>query len=131
VPRRSVRGSSPAEELSEGVSGEAVRRNRRKEDEHRHVLAEVDVRHLLEEADMPASGGALVFLRLLVSEEERQLERSWRRSALLRRYRTDSSPCETNVRSYSKASFSRTRREGKLSGRVKPTSAGSRRAENA
>jgi hypothetical protein len=63
-----------AEELGEGRSSEAVGRNRRQEGEHSLVLAQVDVRHLLEEADMPAGGGAVVLFGLLVSEEERQLE---------------------------------------------------------
>jgi hypothetical protein len=46
---------SPAEELGQGGSGEAVRRDRGEEAEHRQALAEVDVWDLLGEPEMLAS----------------------------------------------------------------------------
>ena len=57
--------SSPAQEFRESCSGEAVGRDRREQGQHRQALAKVDVRRLLEEADMPANGGAVVLLRLI------------------------------------------------------------------
>jgi hypothetical protein len=58
------------EKLRERPSSQAVGGNRRQEGEHSLVFAQVDVRHLLEEADVPAGGGAVVLLRLPESEKE-------------------------------------------------------------
>jgi hypothetical protein len=66
---------SPAEELGEGGSSQAIRRDRGEEDEYRQALAEVDVLCLLEEANVPANGCPLVPLRVAIGEEERELER--------------------------------------------------------
>jgi len=71
----SLAGSTPAEELGEGGSGQAVRRDHGEEGEHRLALAEVDVRDFLCEAEVPASGRPLVLLRFTVDKEKRQLER--------------------------------------------------------
>jgi hypothetical protein len=49
----SLEASPPAEELGQGGSGEAVRRDRGEEGEHRQALAEVDVWNLLREASVP------------------------------------------------------------------------------
>jgi hypothetical protein len=64
-----------AEEFGEGGSGQTIRRDSDEENEHGQALAKLDVRDLLKEAEVPASGGALVLLWLLLSEEKRQLER--------------------------------------------------------
>ena len=64
----------PAKELSQRRRGEAVRRNRRKEGEHGLALAEVDVRHFLEEPGVPAASGPVELFLLAVREKERQLE---------------------------------------------------------
>jgi hypothetical protein len=63
-----------AEELGKRRSGEAVHRNRAEQRQYGLTFAHLDVRHLLEEADVPAGGGALVLLRLLVSKEKGELE---------------------------------------------------------
>jgi hypothetical protein len=68
-------GPPAAEEFGEGGGGQSIGWDRGEEGEHRQALAEVDVLRLLEEADVPANGGAVVFLRLPVSEKKRQLER--------------------------------------------------------
>ena len=52
--------SPPAEKLCESRSSEAVGRNCRQECEHSLVFAQIDVRHLLKEADVPAGGGAIL-----------------------------------------------------------------------
>jgi hypothetical protein len=67
--------SPAAKELGKRRSGQRVGRDRSEEGKHGLALAEVDVRHLLQEADVPASGGAAVLLGLFVGEEECQLER--------------------------------------------------------
>ena len=66
--RRSLRSSAsaPAASLS--------RRDRNEQGEGRLALAHTDVGRHLNEASVPASRRPLVLLRLLVSEEERQLE---------------------------------------------------------
>ena len=64
-------GSSAAEELSEGDSGKAIRRDRGEEREHGQALAHVDVRNLLREAKMPANGCPFVLLGRVLCEEER------------------------------------------------------------
>ena len=58
----------PAEKLGQGGSGEPVSWDRAEEGEHRHTFAEVDVRHLVRETNMPATGCPLVLLRLKISE---------------------------------------------------------------
>jgi hypothetical protein len=68
-------GSSPAEELGKSRRRQPVRRDRREQCEHGLALAQVGVFRVIDEADVPATGGAVVLLRLLVSEEESQLER--------------------------------------------------------
>ena len=73
--RDPLAGTPATEELGQTRRGEFVRRNRRQEGKHGLVLTQVDVGHLLYEADMPTSGGAGVFVGLLISEEERQFER--------------------------------------------------------
>ena len=71
----SLTGTSPTKELGEGGGGHAVGGDRGEEREHRKALAEVDMRDLLREANMPASRRPLVLLRLTVGEEQRELER--------------------------------------------------------
>ena len=75
------------EEFGERCGGEAGSRNRRQQGEHGLVLAQVDVRHLLEEANMPAGGGAVVLFGLTVCQEQRQLERVCQRDELKLRSR--------------------------------------------
>ena len=70
----SLAGSPPAEKLGQGGSGEPVSWDRAEEGEHRLALAEVDVRDLLREADVPANRSPLVLLRLAVGEEQGELE---------------------------------------------------------
>ena len=67
--------SAPAEELGDSAGRQAIRRDRREQSEHSQALAQVDVRDLLSEARMPASGRPLVLLRLTLCEEQRELER--------------------------------------------------------
>jgi len=63
-----------AEELGQPRRSKPVGRDRCEKGEHGLVFAQVDVRHLLEETNVPTGGGAVVLLRPFVSEEKRQLE---------------------------------------------------------
>jgi len=71
----SLAGSPPAQKLGERGCSKVVRGNRREEGEHGLALADVDVLCLLDEANVPAQGCAVVLLEVPSSEQEGQLER--------------------------------------------------------
>jgi hypothetical protein len=59
-------GTSAAEKLGEGASGEAVRWDRGEQSEHGQTLSEVDVWDLMSETKMPARCRPLELLRLTI-----------------------------------------------------------------
>jgi hypothetical protein len=65
---------SSVAEVGERSGSQPLRRDRNEQGEDRLALAHTDVGRHLNEASVPASRRPLVLLRLLVSEEERQLE---------------------------------------------------------
>ena len=67
--------SAGAQKLRQRTRSEPVRRDRGEEGEHGQALAQVDLRDLLRETQMPACRRPLVLLRLTVGEEECAAER--------------------------------------------------------
>ena len=67
-------GSSPAEELGKGGSGQAVSRDRDEEGQRRKACTHIDVGDLLRKTKMPARRRAAVLLRLIIYQQQRGLE---------------------------------------------------------